>query len=241
MDDQSAFGSRTTWKVAPQLNFTENGLRLFSTVGTGYKAPSLFQLYSSYGSPDLNAEKSLGVDAGFEQKLFKDKAQFRMAYFHQDFDNLIDFDPATFIYSNINSATTQGLENELQLIVSESLKIGLGYTYLDATNEDSGAALLRKARHKFAADINYQPNDRLDLTLQSNYRSSSYDNDYSSLDVQRAELSGYNTVDFLTGYQLTESLRIFGRVENLFDQNYQEVLGYGTYGVTAFGGIEIKG
>jgi vitamin B12 transporter len=71
-DDHSKFGSETTWRIAPTLYIPSTETKISATVGTGYKAPSLFQLYSSYGNLELEPEKSIGVDAGVEQSFLGD-------------------------------------------------------------------------------------------------------------------------------------------------------------------------
>ena len=194
VDDHSKFGTETTWRVGPSWSIHASGTRLFSTVGSGFKAPSLFQLYSSYGSLDLKPERSLGVDAGIEQEIVEDFLTGTVTYFHQSYDDLIDFDPNTFIFSNIKSATTNGMETSFSASLCEWSEVNLGYTYLDATNEDTGAALLRRARNKFSAYWKVMPTDDLDLAIQTNYRSSSYDNDFSTFPATTEVLAGYTTV-----------------------------------------------
>jgi vitamin B12 transporter len=66
------------------------------------------------------------------------------------------------------------------------------------------------------------------------------DNDFSTFPATRTELSSYTLVDLLGSYEVSEEVRFFARVENLFDEEYQDVLGFGTYGVAGFGGIELR-
>src|SRR5262249_2744695 len=61
VDDHSNFGTKTTWRIAPAYLIKSTDTKLSATVGAGFKAPSLSQLYSSFGNPDLQPEKSLGV------------------------------------------------------------------------------------------------------------------------------------------------------------------------------------
>ena len=84
------------------------------------------------------------------------------------------------------------------------------------------------------------PTDIWDVAVQTNYRSSSYDNDFSSFPAETAVLAGYTTVDLLGSYRLTSKIELFARVENLFDKNYAQVAGYGTRGVGGFGGVRFK-
>jgi vitamin B12 transporter len=238
-DSHSYFGNSTTWSLAPLLTLPETSSRIFATAGSGYKAPSLFQLFSSYGSQDLEAEESLAFDFGVEQELLKNKSSIKLTYFNQKFDDLINFDPNTYIFSNIEEASTEGVETALNYIINESSTFKLAYTYLDATNDQSGQALLRRARHKLSADLSIDPSENLNCSIQTNYRSSSYDNDFSVFPSERTTLAGYTTVDLALNYNITSDLKLFGRVDNIFDVNYQEVFGYGTYGVSAFAGLKL--
>lgn len=239
LDQHSKFGSEVTWRVAPALIFKDTGTRIFSTAGSAFKAPSLFQLYSSFGSQELEPEKSFAVDAGIEQEILPSLLSLKATYFRQNFDDLINFDPNTFLFSNIDSATTSGLETEAIINFCESAKLNIGYTYLDATNDDTGSALLRRARNKLSAALTLMPADYWDLSVQTNYRSSRLDNDFSSFPAETTVLAGYTTVNLFGRYRLSEGLEVFARVENLLDTNYSEVFGYGTYGLSAHGGVRL--
>ena len=79
-DDNDAFGNRTTYRIAPALlvPFTETKLK--GSIGTGFKAPTLSQLFADFrpvfnfvGNPNLLPEESIGYDFGFEQPLFYDR------------------------------------------------------------------------------------------------------------------------------------------------------------------------
>ena len=120
-DDNDRFGDHPTFRLAPAviLPFTETKLK--GSYGTGFKAPTLNQLFVSFpaffffANPNLKPEESVGYDAGFEQPLFNDRIRFGSTYFHNDITNLIQSvaDPVTFSSTNVNvgRATTEGTEN----------------------------------------------------------------------------------------------------------------------------------
>ena len=240
VDDHSKFGSEVTWRVAPAFLVKESGTKLSATVGTGFKAPSLFQLYSSYGNVDLDAEESIGVDAGIEQELIEDQLKVGATYFHNNFDNLITFDPDSFIFENIADAKTSGLETFAKSELSDYVGVGLSYTYTDSEDGDTGLPLLRRARLKIATDVNLYPSEASKITVQFTYIGNRDDNDFSTFPATRTRLGGYPVFNISGSYQLTTQLELFARVENIFDKEYEEVLGYGTYGAAAFGGIRVK-
>ena len=92
-DDHEKFGSETTWRISSGYSLAATGTRLKGSVGTGFKAPSLYQLFDSYsGNQDLKAETSLGYDIGIEQGLFDNSLIIQVTWFHNDIDNYIEWD-----------------------------------------------------------------------------------------------------------------------------------------------------
>lgn len=238
-DQHSIFGNHTTFKVAPAWLVTST-TKLHGSVGTGFKAPSLVQLYSSYGNPDLQAEDSVGWDIGIDQDIIKDKASVSLTYFRNTFDNLITFDPANYLLANIDSANTQGLEVGTDITPVEDLSVRVAYTYTDTENDLTGESLLRRPRNKAAVTAVYSPTKRLRAQVQWRVYSSRGDYDYNAYPPSRVTLAGYGIVDIALSYQLSSQFEIISRVDNLFDQSYEEVFGYGTMGTTAFGGIKVS-
>jgi vitamin B12 transporter len=240
VDDHSQFGAKTTWRVAPGYRIDSTGTKLSASVGTGYKAPSLFQLYSSFGRPDLSPEKSKGVDAGIEQALLGDKLTVGATYFWNQFDNLIDFNPDTFIFENIAKARTDGIEATVSYAFTKQLKAGLSYTYTDTENRVTHESLLRRPRNKASADVWYEVNDRLSFDVNGLFVGKRFDNDFSTFPATRTSLGSYVIVNLAVEYKITPQAAIYARVDNLFDREYEEVLGFGTPGVSAFGGIKVN-
>lgn len=240
LDDYSKFDPRVTWHVGPAFLIKETGTRLFSTVGTGFKAPSLFQLYSIYGNQDLNPEKSLGVDGGVEQELWRKRLNVSATYFYNNFDELIDFDPNTFLFSNIARARTQGLEATARLRVTETISLAFNYTYMDTQDLDTGLELLRRARNKAGAELNYDINQKTHVNLNMVYVGPRADTDYNVFPAERVSLGGYTLFNIAGSYDLTPKVQLFAHLDNIFDKQHEDVLGYGTLGAAAYGGLRVK-
>jgi vitamin B12 transporter len=240
IDDNSNFGTETTWRVAPAYEVKDTGTRLSASLGTGFKAPSLYQLYSQYGRPSLQPEESLGWDAGVEQRFWGERASLGLTYFRNRFDNLITFDSATFVYDNISEAKTQGVEVSARFRPADSVTLGATYTYTDAEDETTGQPLLRRPRNKGSVDITYRPCEPVSFTLGTVFVGSRTDTDYSSASPVRKTLGSYPLVNLTAAYAVSQQLELFTRVENLFDKDYEEVLGYGTEGFSAFGGVKLS-
>ncbi len=239
VDDHSKFGSKVSWRLAPAYVIRSTGTKLSSTIGTGYKAPSLYQLYSSYGNEELKPEKSLGLDAGIQQDLLKDTLAAGVTYFWNDFDDLISFDPNTFISENIARARTQGIETSLSFTPVEGMLWRASYTLTDTEDLDSHSSLLRRPRSKAGLKVDYELSPRSSVNIFVNAVGRRLDNDFSTFPAQRVTLPSYVTVNIAGHYSITESLEIFARIENLFDREYEDVLGFGTRGAAAYAGLKV--
>lgn len=238
-DHHSIFGSRTTFRVAPAWHVTDM-TKLRGSVGTGFKAPSLVQLYSPYGNPDLEAETSVGWDIGVDQQIIEDRLAAELTFFDNDYNNLITFNPSTYILENIDSAYTQGIEAALTSTVTQKLSVKGAYTYTNTENRQTDESLLRRPRNKGSVTVIYEPTSRITSQLQWRVYGTRFDNDYSTFPPTRVALAGYGIVDLAITFRASDTFDLYTRVENLFDQEYEEVLGYGTMGCTAVGGIKMK-
>jgi vitamin B12 transporter len=236
-DRQSIFGDRTTFRVAPAWYVTES-TKLRGSVGTGFKAPSLVQLYSPYGNPDLQAETSTGWDIGVDQQIVRDRLAAEVTFFDNDYDDLITFNPSTFVLENINSAYTQGVEVALTTTLSETVSLKSAYTYTESEDRDTDESLLRRPRNKGSITTTYQPTDRVTSQVEWRVYGKRFDNDFSAYPPVRTTLAGYGLVNLAISYKANETFEIFTRVDNIFDQEYEEVLGYGTMGCAAYGGLK---
>jgi vitamin B12 transporter len=240
LDDHEEFGSRTTYRVASSYIFNQTGTKFRATWGTGFKAPSLGQLYDpSSGNPNLDPEKSEGWDAGIDQFFWGNRASVSLTYFENDFEDLIVSEVISWVpfistYQNVNKVKTKGVEFVFTLNPMTNLFFNLNYTYTDTKNEETGDELLRRPRNKFSANINYKFLDRGDVNLNVIYVGER--EDYIGFVVD--ELDSYTLVNLAASFKLTENFRLFGRVDNLLDEDYEEVWGYGTAGIGGYAGAE---
>lgn len=240
VDDHDRFGSEVTWRIAPTYLIRPTDTRLKASVGTGFKAPSLYQLYSEFGREDLDPEESLSYDVGIEQSFQERALTLGISLFRNDFDNLISFDPNTFIFENIAEATTQGIEFTAVAPLTEQLSIRGGYTFTDTEDEATGEELLRRSKHRANLDLDYAFVPEAHGHVGVLYIGKRDDNDFATFPATRVELSDYALVYLAGSYDLNSSLSLFARVDNLFDKEYQEVLGFGTPGTSAFGGVKVS-
>jgi len=245
VDDHSRFGTETTYRVAPAYLIKETGTKVKGTFGTGFKAPTLYQLYAPatlwgpIGNKDLKPEKSKGSDFGIEQELLKKRVILGATYFRNDFKNLINYESGLG-YININKAKTEGGELSASVKPIDHLTLSFNYTHTDTEDKRTKKDLLRRPKNKFGLDINYHFFDKGNVNLGVIYVGKRDDMDWSVWPARRVELDGYALVNLAASYNITNNFQLFGRIDNLFNKEYEEAKGWGTPGLSLFGGIKLS-
>ncbi|MFD1611766.1 TonB-dependent receptor plug domain-containing protein [Sphingomonas tabacisoli] len=252
-DDHRDFGGHTSFGGNAALDLGRTIVR--ASYAEGFKAPTLFQLRSDFGNPALKPETARSFDLGAEQRLIGDVFTASATYFHRRTRNQIDFTPCRAdiaicaggarpfgTYDNIARARASGVEAALGIKPTQTLTFAVAYTYVDAENRTPGSAdfgktLLRRPKSSLALNADWQTPVGLSLGGTLRQVSDSIDrNDFG----QRVRLDGYALADLRASYPVSDRFELYGRVENLFDEKYQTVLGYGTQGRAAYAGLRFR-
>jgi vitamin B12 transporter len=242
---QNQFGSAFTYSIAPAYIFWETGTKLKATVGTGFKAPSLVYLYDpAYGNSELQPEQSFGWDAGFEQFFWAAKFSIGANYFYNNFTDMFGFD-SNFKTININEAQTNGVEVFAKADLLEGLIIKANYTYLDARDKsedtpDYNQKLIRRPENKAGIFVSYTWNNISNMNIDFMYVGKRDELDFATYPATRIVMPGYFLVNLAAYYDLFSFLRLHGRIENLLDKQYEEIYGYGTAGLSFYGGLNLS-
>lgn len=246
-DHNDRFGSAVTWRVAPTYTVAGWGSQLKFSAGTAFKAPTLNQLFVSIpaflfsANPNLQPERSLGLDAGFEQPFLNNRLRVGASYFHNDISNLIEFqtDPITFASTlvNIGRATTQGAETFATFAVTPRIDLRADYTYTLAINDDTGMQLIRRPKHKASLTGSWRPTDRITVAAAFIYVGARPDIAFSGL--TSAVAKSYYLVNLDASYRVTRTVTAFARIENALNQHYEDVIGFLRPGIGVFGGIRV--
>ena len=230
-DDNDLFDSKTTWRLAGSWKYSANA-RVHASFGSGIKNPTLVELFGFtpdfIGNENLSPEESTGGDIGFEYYSDNRNQFFDITYFHRDIEDLITGSGNTAI--NINGeSTSKGIEITYELKASQALNLRAGYTYND-TEDDEGNQLVRRPEHQFSAGFDYALlNNALNLSANLRHVKDRVDNAFNAdFSTTAVELDDYTVVDLCAKYQVNESVAIKAHIDNIFDEEYQEVLGYGT-------------
>lgn len=240
-DDNSRFGNRMTWRMAPSWVIESTGTTLRASAGSGFKAPALQQLFGPFGgNASLKPESSVGYEAGFDQKILGDDLVGGVTLFRNDIRNLITSGPApAFQNVNIGRARTQGVEAYVAWKALETLTFRADYSYTDSVDGSTRAALLRRPRHKASLGADWQAMDDLQLNATLLYVGPQIDGN-RDFSIPRRKQPDYVTMDLAASYRLTDTWSLFGRIENATNTAYQSPDGFLRPGIGAYGGIKVN-
>ncbi|MDB5510864.1 MAG: hypothetical protein JWR08_347 [Enterovirga sp.] len=225
-----------TWRATGAFLIPETGTKLRASGGTGGKAPTLYQLFEpTFGNAALSPETSIGWDAGVDQTLFDGRVTLSATVFGNRFNDLIEFNSATSRYFNVARARTSGVELEGGIVLwPELLRMTGNYTYLDSEDERTGLSLQRRPRHSGRIGFPITPAPGLLIEPRITMVSQRFSGNNETL-----PLVPYARLDIYAEYKIDNTWKVFGRVENVTDTRYQEILNYGTTGRAAYAGLSV--
>ena len=235
LNNHSSYGNNFVYNFNPSYNFpTSFPLKVLASYSTANITPSLYQLYSEYGNPNLTPEKNATIEAGFETELISKKVKLNAVAFYRDQNNVIDFyfNPDTFdaYYVNVNGETkAKGVETTLNIALTSKLQLNGNYTF---TQVDKALDRLIP-KHKVNASLGFQPTIRTFLSVDYQYFAERNDAffDGNTFGVVTTELGSYQLVNATAKYELIKNrLSLFGAVTNILNEEFVENIGYSTRG-----------
>ncbi|MCB2065081.1 MAG: TonB-dependent receptor [Erythrobacter sp.] len=248
VDDHADFGTQVSFGADAAWEFSR-AWRLRASIGEGFKAPTLFQLHSDYGNLALTPEQSTSVDLGVaygERTMARQPVYAALTLYRRDTDNQIAyascFGQTTGIctnrpfgtYDNLARTRAQGVEAEVWARPAQSVSLGAAFTFTHAEDRTTGRDLARRPRHSATLTGEWQALDRLQLGADVRIVSDSWDDAFNSV-----RLDGYELLTLRASFQATDEVEFFGRVENVWDEQYQTAAGYGTMGRAAYVGARL--
>ncbi|SDD40751.1 TonB-dependent receptor plug domain-containing protein [Kordiimonas lacus] len=252
VDDHETFGSTTNGELNASYQFEGTGTQITAAWSEGFKAPTIFHLTFACCGFDSNVaqaealpelalkpERSNSWEVGFKQPFLDGRATFGATYFNQDIDDLITF---TFAdgYRNIAETSAKGVELELTADLTDAINLSANYTYNSARDLTADQQLARKPKNEAFAALNWQVTDRLTTNVSITLNGKEHDTSVNFETGEREVVDAWTRVDLSAAYKLTDTIELFGRVDNLFDEEYQQVLGYGTPGISAYVGVRAR-
>jgi len=230
-DEADRFGDQTTGKLAVSWQVAEQ-VRLRGTVGTGFKAPTIFQTTffccgATAPNADLAAENSEGYDIGVEYALANGRGVLEAVWFDQTVENQINFSGGR--YENVSKVETSGVELAARYALTDAWSIAGNYTWLEA-EDGAGGALVRLPEHAAYGELAYDAG-RWGGALTVRYNGDEND--------RRGTVDAWTRLDASARYDLTDRIAVYARAENLTDEDYQQIFGYGTPGLSGYFGVRL--
>lgn len=247
IDEHSNFGQFNTYRLTAAYLLPGTETKLRGSLSTGFRAPSLDELYGAYpfglfpnpyyGNPNLKPEESKSWDVGIEQGFQRGKYTVSATYFEIDTDNQIVYDftgcsPVQPCMQNVSGITSrEGVELTAAARIVQGLGVSAGYTYVE-TQTSNGERLSFVPRHTFVVGLDVRPIDKVELNVVGQYVADTFEKYQPPLD-------DYFLVSVKAAYEFTPGWKAYVRGENLLDEKYETITGYGTAGLTVFGGIQM--
>lgn len=233
-DDHDVYGGETTGRLAAAYNPSDQ-LTFSASWGEGFKAPTLFQTTffccgATGPNTDLRPETSDAFDVGFIYRSNDSRGEIGLTYFDQDTTDLITFSFGIGGYENIARAKSTGVELSASYQFVDWLHASLNFTNIDAT-DDNGDPLIRVPENTGDLALSLNPNGRLSGILSVIYNDEEQD--------PNGVVESWYRVDLAGEFAVSEKIEIYARVENLLDEQYQQVLGYGTPGLSGYIGARL--
>lgn len=233
LNNHSEYGNHWVYNVNPSYNFSKE-FRLISSLSTAFIAPSTYQLFSQYGNLDLTPEEDKSMEFGFVYSL-KKKIEINSVFFYREEENAIIL-PDFVTYSNSDEKlNAKGVETEIKMDVLKGATIRFGHTYI-YKNSDTDYI----PKHKFTALIesNSLKNTYLSVRFK-NISKRTYFDEWGTGD--NINLKAYSLVDLFASHQLIKDrFLIFISANNIFNENYVEIIGYTTKGRNLKLGLNFK-
>ena len=234
-DENAAFGTHDSVKLAAAWRLPATGTVLHANYGDGFKAPSLYELHSEYSNPTrtLSPESARGWEAGIEQSI-GDIGHIALTGFERRTRDQIDFFDCYGLqtaacetrpygyYENLARSRSRGLEFEFLLKLPATLTLGGNATLLDAIDDVTGGDLPRRPRQTANLALAARPMQDVELGVSWHYTGPRLDSAWAM-----KPMPGFSLVDLRGSWQLSESVTLVARIENVLDQRYSPVQGYG--------------
>ena len=251
----SRYGNNFTYTINPSFVIDKNW-KIYASVSSGFKVPSLFQLYSSYGDPNLKAEKSTSYEGGFQ--FDNAVVNSRITYFYRKISDGLDYDYVKNVYFNFNKEEDNGIEWENKFRLSKIFSVSANYTLLKAKEQEQSRTAyafdpttyaysfnsdttyhysLRKPMNTINITMNIQATKNWLISVSAHYESKRYDAVYASSDVALKSFAIFNAY---TEYNLHRKIKLFVDAKNITNKKFFTIYGYNSIPAEFMAGIVLK-
>ena len=258
-NDHEKFDAKAVEDFSAAYIFKQTDTKIHTAVGTGYRTPSLYEIYGGYvnpsgqmttvGNPNLVPEKSTSYDIGITQSLFNSKINMDVTLFHMDFRDIIFYDGFTNEYKNGPVGKTTGIEASVIAKPCKYFSLGASYTYANAQYKqdisDDWKRLNYWPMNTFAFVGTVYPIDRLSVSLKVLWEGDRviplYDTSFNQIlwhEASDVRVDMVTTYKILKNYKCLSDVDLFLKITNLTDTKYTEAA-YQMPGRWVWGGIKM--
>jgi len=246
-NNHNQYGDNFTYSFNPSY-LVHKDLKLFVNITTGFRAPSVNELFGQFGAnPNLKPESSNTQEAGLQTALAEKKLQLTFTGFNRSVNNVIIY--GFNGYENRDKQHDYGAELEAGYIINKQITIKLNYAYVDgkitqklSTKDTSYYNLIRRPKHNVHLFAGYQVNKNLFISSSLQVTGKRTDYDFSGFPASEVKLNSYALWNVYAEYSLfKKKLNIFADVKNITNKkNYYEVYGYNVQGINVTGGLRFQ-
>ena len=232
-DDNTRAAGLVTHRISPVLLLSKSGTRLRGSIGTGHRAPALFELFgntttaigrSFQGNRDLRPEKSTSWEVGFDQPLGHPNIVSGVTYFQSNIRELIVASGFPTIPNNVRDAQIKGMELLLSIRDILAFDFTSAYTFTSAENKETGGSLSRRPKHKLDLDLAWEVIPDCHISSLFQYIGEITDPGFNGTAVHRG---GYSLIHLRAEKLFSKvNLRLFARVDNLFNNEHEVADGF---------------
>ncbi len=256
-DSYNTFGDATTYRVTGGYLLKETNTKIRSSWATGFRAPTINELFfPNFGNPNLDPEKSKSFDVAVDQFLFSKRLKLSVGYFYNRYKDLIETIQnlgvcgagpfgTNFCPVNVSKAKTKGWESSASLVLAQDLPfmklldILAQYTYTSTRNLDTNRRLARVPVDQVSIRVHYQPIAPLSLVLDFRWVGSQFNRPSTAQDDSQ-RVPSFKVVNLVASYDVMKQVEVYTRIDNLFNEEYEEILFFGTPVRSIFGGIRVQ-
>lgn len=224
-DKYDKFNSKTTGKIG--IKHFHKNIDDFTTsfnFASAYNVPTLFNLYSSFGNPNIKPENTKSFDITAHYKKLK------VTYFNTRIDDIIDYDFATNKYNNLNGTSKiQGLELEYKKDINDDIFVAINYTRLK-TQDNKGKKLDRRPKDSLKVAFDYYGLANTNINLNGEYIG-----DRSEGTNQTGK---YTIFNMIANYDINHQAKIYVKINNITDKYYQSIYGFASSPRAFYAGAE---
>jgi vitamin B12 transporter len=235
-NDHSVYGSNTTYNIGMNVILSKQ-FNLVANYATGFKVPSLYQLYGEFGNKLLKPEQTKSFEMGL--KWNQQASSAKALLFVRNTNDLINFYtmsvlPYSSFYINTDQQKAHGFELEFAHQFNRAIKLSLNYTYVNGTLETKSNVtqkdtayfnLFRRPKHMFNALVQWHADDKWDISLHAKVASKQLEPMGAAL---AKEVAGYAVFNLSVSHNVNEHINAFVVWSNVLNTKYYEVWGYNT-------------